>query len=62
MDKRKRVELESAFLAFCNVASDMGFDFTYDSKMECYHSGESANLVSNRVKLDPKEYSSTPDD
>ena len=62
MDKRKRVELESAFLAFCNVASDMGFDFTYDSKMECYHSSESVNLMSNRVKLDPKEYISTPGD
>ena len=62
MDKRKRVELESAFLAFCNVASDMGFDFTYDSKIECYHSSESANIMSNRVKLDPKEFISTQDD
>lgn len=63
MDKRKQVELESAFLSFCNVADDLGFKFTYDSKIECYHSGESANIMSNRVKLDPKEFISTdPED
>ena len=62
MDKRKQVELESAFLTFCNAADDLGFNFSYDSKIECYHSSESANLMSNRVKLDPKEYISTPDD
>jgi len=62
MDKRKQVELESAFLTFCNAANELGFNFSYDSKIECYHSSESANLMSNRVKLDPKEYISTPDD
>ena len=62
MDKRKQVELESAFLSFCNAANELGFNFSYDSKIECYHSSESANLMSNRVKLDPKEYISTPDD
>lgn len=62
MDKRKQVELESAFLTFCNAANELGFNFSYDSKIECYHSSESANIMSNRVKLDPKEYISTPDD
>jgi hypothetical protein len=52
MDKRKRVELESAFLAFCNVASDMGFDFTYDSKLTCHHKNDSAHVVN----LDPREF------
>jgi len=62
MDKRKQVELESAFLTFCNAANELGFNFSYDSKIECYHSSESANIMSNRVKLDPKEFISTPDD
>jgi len=62
MDKRKQVELESAFLSFCNVADALGFEFTYDSKLSCHHKNESANIMSNRVKLDPKEYISTPDD
>jgi len=62
MDKRKQVELESAFLTFCNAANELGFNFSYDSKIECYHSSESANIMSSRVKLDPKEFISTPDD
>lgn len=62
MDKRKQVELESAFLTFCNAANELGFNFSYDSKIECYHSSESANIMSNRVKLNPKEYISTQDD
>ena len=56
MDKRKRVELESAFLTFCNVASDMGFDFTYDSKLTCHHKNDSAHVVNNNVNLDPREF------
>ena len=56
MNKRKRVELESAFLAFCNVASDMGFDFSYDSKLICHHKNDSAHVVNNNVNLDPREF------
>jgi len=63
MDKRKQVELESAFLSFCNVADALGFEFTYDSKLSCHHKNESANIMSNRVNLDPREYISTdPED
>ena len=63
MDKRKQVELESAFLSFCNVADDLGFEFTYDSKLSCHHKNEPANIMSNRVNLDPREFISTdPED
>ena len=56
MNKRKRVELESAFLAFCNVANDLGFNFAFNSKMECHHTSETPNVVNNNIRLDPQEY------
>ena len=53
MDKRKRVELESAFLAFCNVASDMGFDIAKIGAMPSYNK---INVVNNNINLDPREF------
>ena len=56
MNKRQRVELEGAFLAFCNVAHDLGFQFDYTSKMQCHHTSETPSVVNNNISLDPRDY------
>lgn len=56
MNKRDVVELESAFLAFCNTAQGLGYRFTGLNKLELQHSSESENSMNGRVQLNPDDF------
>jgi hypothetical protein len=56
MNKSDVVELESAFLHFCKIAQELGYDFKFPSKLELQHSSETKNSLNGRIVLDAAEY------
>tara|TARA_B100001094_G_C17589516_1_gene511273 strand:- start:8 stop:208 length:201 start_codon:yes stop_codon:yes gene_type:complete len=56
MMKRDVVELESAFLEFCNVADRLGYKFNFGSKIELQHRSETDHCLNGRVSLDPVDF------
>jgi hypothetical protein len=56
MNKREVVELESAFLEFCNIAQDLGYKFEWKSVLELHHESESPHSMNGKVTLDPKDF------
>lgn len=56
MNKSDVVELESAFLNFCKVAQELGYDFQYPSTLELQHRSETKHSLNGRVTLDAIDY------